>query len=82
MSTVYRTNPIFIIPEVLAESGPDKAVQERGEVVGLEEHPAEEEPGAKEGPGDGREENLEVEESFDNYDSNENSSFVGSVHKE
>ena len=52
MSTVYRTNPIFIIPEVLAESGPDKAVQERGEVVGLEEHPAEEAPEAKEGPGE------------------------------
>ena len=49
-------------------------------MVGLEEHPAEEEPGAKEGPGDGREENLEVEESFDNYDPNETSSFVGSVH--
>ena len=43
---------IFIIPEVLAESGPDKAVQELGEVVGQEEHPAEEVPGAEEGPGD------------------------------
>ena len=68
----YRTNTIFIIPEVLAESGPEKDVQERGGVVGLEEHPVEE--------GDVREENLEVEESFDNYDPNETSSFVGSVH--
>ena len=80
MSTVYRTNPIFIIPEVLAESGPDKAVQERGGEVGLEEHPAEEVPGAEEGPGDVREENLEVEELLDNYDPNESSSFVGSAH--
>ena len=77
---LHRTNPIFIIPEVLAESGPDEAVQELGEVVGQEEHPAEEVPGAEEGPGDGREENLEVEELFDNYDPNETSSFVGSVH--
>ena len=49
---LHRTKPIFIIPEVLAESGPDKAVQELGEVVGQEEHPAEEVPGAEEGPGE------------------------------
>ena len=52
MPLLYRTNPIFIIPEVLAESGPDEAVQELGEVVGQEEHPAEEVPGAEEGPGE------------------------------
>ena len=54
--------------EVLAEPGPGKAVQERGGEVGLDEHPAEEEPGADEGPEEVDEENLEVEELFDYYD--------------
>ena len=35
-----------------------------------------------EGPGDVREEDLEVKKLFDNYDPNETSSFVGSVHGE
>ena len=60
--------------------GPDKAVQERGGEVGLEEHPAGEVLGAVEGPGDVREEDLEVKKLLDNYDPNETSSFVGSVH--
>ena len=45
-------------------------MQERGGKVGLDEHPAEEEPGAEEGPeevGD----DLEVEELFDYYDPDE-----------
>ena len=86
ISTVLQDKPDFHplhrIPEALTESGPDKAVQEREGGIGLEEHPAEEVLRAEEGPGDVREENLEVEESFDKYDSNENSSFVGTVHKE
>ena len=57
--------------EVLAESGPDEAVQERGGVVGLEEHPAEEVPGAEEGPGGIGDENLEVVEVEDYYDPDE-----------
>ena len=52
-------------------------MQERGGGVGLGEHPAEEVPGAEEDPGEVREENLEVEEVFDNYDPNK--TFVGSV---
>ena len=41
---LYRINsfPLHRIPEEIAESGPDKAVQERGGEVGLEEHPVEE----------------------------------------
>ena len=46
-------------------------MQERGGVVGLEEHPAVEEPGAEEGPGKVGDENLEVEELFDYYDPDE-----------
>ena len=57
--------------EVLAELGPGKAVQERGGEVGLDEHPAEEVPGAEEGPGEIGDENLEVEELFDYYDPDE-----------
>ena len=53
-------HPLHRIPEVLVESGPDKAVQERGGGVGLGEHPAEEVPGAEEDPGEVRDENLEV----------------------
>ena len=46
-------------------------MQERRGVVGLEEHPAEEVPGAEEGPGGIGDENLEVEELFDDYDPDE-----------
>ena len=46
-------------------------MQERGGVVGLEEHPAEEEPGAEESPEEVGDENLEVEEVFDDYDPDE-----------
>ena len=54
-----------------AEPGPGKAVQERGGKVGLEEHPAEEVPGAEEGPGGIGDENLEVVEVEDYYDPDE-----------
>ena len=54
-----------------AEPGPGKAVQERGGKVGLDEHPAEEEPGAEESPGEVGDEDLEVEELFDYYDPDE-----------
>ena len=46
-------------------------MQERGGVVGLEEHPAEEVPGAEEGPGEIGDENLEVVEVEDYYDPDE-----------
>ena len=46
-------------------------MQEREGEVGLEEHPAEEVPGAEEGPGEVGDENLEVEELFDYYDPDE-----------
>ena len=46
-------------------------MQERGGVVGLEEHPAEEVPGAEEGPGGIGDENLEVVEVEDYYDPDE-----------
>ena len=45
-----------------AEPGPGKAVQERGGEVGLDEHPAEEVPGAEEGPGEVADKDLEVKE--------------------
>ena len=54
-----------------AEPGPGKAVQERGGEVGLDEHPAEEVPGAEEGPGGIGDENLEVVEVEDYYDPDE-----------
>ena len=43
-------------------------MQEREGEVGLEEHPAEEVPGAEEGSGEVGDEDLEVEELFDYYD--------------
>ena len=46
-------------------------MQERGGKVGLEEHPAEEVPGAEEGPGGIGDENLEVVEVEDYYDPDE-----------
>ena len=46
-------------------------MQERGGVVGLDEHPAEEVPGAEEGPEEVGDEDLEVEEEFDYYDPDE-----------
>ena len=46
-------------------------MQERGGVVGLEEHPAEEVPGAEEGPGEIGDENLDVVEVEDHYDPDE-----------
>ena len=46
-------------------------MQERGGVVGLDEHPTEEVPGAEEGPGEIGDENLEVVEVEDYYDPDE-----------
>ena len=46
-------------------------MQEREGEVGLEEHPAEEVPGAEEGSGEVGDEDLEVEEEFDYYDPDE-----------
>ena len=48
-------------------------------MVGLEEHPVEEEPGANKGQGRVENEDVKVEE-VDYYDPDETSSLVGSVH--
>ena len=49
-------------------------------MVGLEEHPVEEEPGANKGQGRVENEDVKVEE-VDYYDPDETSSLVGSVHQ-